>query len=275
MASNSDKANSNSGHDDGGRQSPHHPRRREKFRREERLDEGLECLYVLREDGPILKADFIKKCSEPDPERLLNDLADGELLSVEGGAVTLTAAGEARAKNILRRHRLAEKLFYDFFSMSEGDMETGACAFEHLLTEEAVQRVCTFLGHPTHCPHGKPIPPGDCCRIFNGVKDDSQFIVPLLNLAVGRWARVVFMSPGPRKRIAHLSHYGIIPQAVLQLLQHKPSLLIRVGETELAIDDDIARQIFVQPCTAPVSEGDEAQAARGWGLRRRLRRRGR
>ncbi|MBU1699423.1 MAG: metal-dependent transcriptional regulator [Candidatus Eisenbacteria bacterium] len=253
----------------------HHAGRRETFRREERLDEGLECLYVLRENRLCGKEDFLKRCSEPDPEQLLKDLSEEKYLTIEAGSITLTPAGEKRARNILRRHRLAETLFQDFLCMSERDMETGACAFEHLLTEEAVQRVCTFLGHPSQCPHGRPIPPGDCCRIFNGAKDESSFVIPLANLNVGQWGKIVFMSPGPRKRIAHLSQYGIVPQAVIQLFQQRPSLLIRIGQTDLAIDEDIAKQIFVQPCTTPPIEGEEPQATRGWGFRRRLRRRGR
>ena len=57
------------------------------------------------------------------------------------------------------------------------DVETAACAFEHLLTEDAVQRVCTFLGHPSKCPHGRPIPPGDCCRIFRETEKGSKAAV--------------------------------------------------------------------------------------------------
>ena len=45
-------------------------------------------------------------------------------------------------------------------------MESQACEFEHILSPEATDSVCTLLGHPPTCPHGKPIPPGPCCGTF-------------------------------------------------------------------------------------------------------------
>ena len=46
---------------------------------------------------------------------------------------------------------------------SETEIEQQACKFEHILSQEATEKICTFLGHPRTCPHGAPIPPGPCC----------------------------------------------------------------------------------------------------------------
>jgi Mn-dependent DtxR family transcriptional regulator len=46
---------------------------------------------------------------------------------------------------------------------SETEIEQQACKFEHILSPEATDKICTFLGHPKTCPHGAPIPPGKCC----------------------------------------------------------------------------------------------------------------
>jgi Mn-dependent DtxR family transcriptional regulator len=46
---------------------------------------------------------------------------------------------------------------------SESEIEQQACKFEHILSPEATDKICTFLGHPRTCPHGSPIPEGDCC----------------------------------------------------------------------------------------------------------------
>ena len=43
---------------------------------------------------------------------------------------------------------------------SESEIEQQACKFEHILSPEATDKICTFLGHPRTCPHGAPIPPG-------------------------------------------------------------------------------------------------------------------
>src|SRR5437660_12780385 len=78
--------------------------------------------------------------------------------------VELTARGRERAASIIRRHRLAERLFTDSLAMdSETEIEQQACKFEHILSPEATDKICAFLGQPRTCPHGAPIPPGPCC----------------------------------------------------------------------------------------------------------------
>ena len=78
--------------------------------------------------------------------------------------VELTPRGRQRATDIVRRHRLAERLFTDSLAMdSETEIEQQACKFEHILSPEATDKICAFLGHPRTCPHGAPIPPGPCC----------------------------------------------------------------------------------------------------------------
>jgi hypothetical protein len=37
------------------------------------------------------------------------------------------------------------------------------CKFEHILSPDVTDRICTLLGHPLECPHGSPIPQGPCC----------------------------------------------------------------------------------------------------------------
>jgi putative ABC transport system ATP-binding protein len=78
--------------------------------------------------------------------------------------VELTPRGRQRAADIIRRHRLAERLFTDSLAMdSETEIEQQACKFEHILSPEATDKICAFLGHPRTCPHGAAIPPGPCC----------------------------------------------------------------------------------------------------------------
>jgi putative ABC transport system ATP-binding protein len=85
-------------------------------------------------------------------------IGDGSLI------IELTPRGRQRAADIIRRHRLAERLFTDCLALdSESEIEQQACKFEHILSPEATDKICTFLAHPRTCPHGAPIPPGPCC----------------------------------------------------------------------------------------------------------------
>jgi putative ABC transport system ATP-binding protein len=90
---------------------------------------------------------------------------DGMFVGDGSAVVTLTLRGRTLAGNIIRRHRLAERLFTDSLAMdSESEIEQQACKFEHILSPGATDKICAFLGHPRSCPHGAPIPPGPCCQ---------------------------------------------------------------------------------------------------------------
>lgn len=79
--------------------------------------------------------------------------------------VDFTPSGRQRAADVIRRHRLAERLFTQALKVqNEDEIEQQACKFEHILSPEVTDKICSFLGHPDSCPHGSPIPAGDCCE---------------------------------------------------------------------------------------------------------------
>jgi len=128
-----------------------------------RLDHLLEQVWVTEEEGVTPELDRIRERTEPDAVRVISRLKDLGLLEMRGSEVSLTARGENRARDIIRRRRLAERLLTDTFSVADSEADSHACKFEHIISPELDQRICTFLGHPKTCPHGNPIPPGICC----------------------------------------------------------------------------------------------------------------
>ena len=171
---------------------------------EEQFDEVLEELWVLEEHAepaeiehmevhgalPVsLAVDRMREMGlvttaphppEPhDHKRFVNPCHDAlkpSGVSVGDGSmmVELTPRGRQRAADIIRRHRLAERLFTDSLSLdSETEIEQQACKFEHILSPEATDKICAFLGHPQTCPHGAPIPPGQCCASIRHVAASS------------------------------------------------------------------------------------------------------
>jgi len=78
--------------------------------------------------------------------------------------IHFTDKGQKRAEDVIRRHRLADSLFMQTFHVQdEQEVAEQACRFEHILSPEATDSICSFLGHPRTCPHGSPIPAGPCC----------------------------------------------------------------------------------------------------------------
>jgi len=171
---------------------------------EEQFDEILEELWVLEEHGELAEVEHmdvhgalpvsiaVEKMAElglvtstPHPPEahahkpFVNPCHDAMrpegIFSTDGSAVvTLTPRGRNRAGSIIRRHRLAERLFTDSLAMdSESEIEQQACKFEHILSPGATDKICSFLGHPRTCPHGAPIPPGPCCEGKKFVDDGA------------------------------------------------------------------------------------------------------
>jgi putative ABC transport system ATP-binding protein len=130
---------------------------------EARFDHLLEEIWLCDERGVPPDLDGVPQASPRESTGLIARLRDLGLLEVRDRNVALTPRGENRARDIVRRRRLAERLLTDTFAIEEAEANSDACKFEHIISPELDQRICTFLGHPKTCPHGNPIPAGPCC----------------------------------------------------------------------------------------------------------------
>lgn len=209
------------------------------------IDELLELIWTQREDGKDSLRELLKVTEEEHAEEAVNAMERDGLITHSGDRITFSEKGELRAKDIIRRHRLAERLFTELFMMEDdASIESNACEFEHILSEEVTDSVCTFLGHPPTCPHARRIPRGKCCEKFN--KEMKPLVTPLNELQPGEKGRIVFIAPKHHARLDRLSIMGIIPGSTIKLHQKRPSYVLEIGETTLALDGDIAKEIYVK-----------------------------
>jgi putative ABC transport system ATP-binding protein len=130
---------------------------------EESFDHLLEQIWVCGERNLPANFEALRTAGIGDPLRLATRLGARGAVIVQDSQVTLTPEGRTRARDIVRRHRLAERLFTDTFSIATSEADSHACKFEHIISPELDQKICTFLGHPASCPHGSEIPEGPCC----------------------------------------------------------------------------------------------------------------
>jgi len=210
----------------------------------ERIDEALEVLWLLDEEGHYELDRFRLSSDDPDINELLSALREEFLVTTEGNIIHLTEKGRLLGKGLIRRHRLAERLLVDVFEMRDEHVEADACRMEHILSEELTDSVCTFLGHPPTCPHGKPIPKGECCKKYR--LEVTPVVTRLSDFEVGSIGRIVFIIPSEAARLGRLSSVGIAPGSTIKLLQKMPSCVIKIDETTIAVDPDIAREILVK-----------------------------
>ncbi len=209
----------------------------------DKAEEILEALWIAVEE---------EKLSALDPGKLgvalddpaLAELAGHALVEIRGGKVYFGPEGKEEGRMTIRRHRLAERLMMDVLNIRGEDGNSKACQFEHLLNEGVDSKVCAMLNHPTTCPHGKPIPPGECCRQARAEGDLG--IVALTELKSGEGGEIAYIQTDDNKKMQKLMAMGVLPGNKIVLTQSFPSYIFRVGYSEFAIDTNLAREIFVR-----------------------------
>jgi DtxR family Mn-dependent transcriptional regulator len=215
---------------------------------EERVDELLELIWTLREKGVTDMDQLLEKTQDVEARSILRSMNRDGLFEMEGNRTVLKDRGEEKAREIIRRHRLTERLFTEVFEMSEEEAEKEACTLEHILSPEVTESVCTFLGHPPTCIHGKPIPRGACCAKFK--KEMKPLVIPLEELGLGEEGRIVFITPRSHQRLDRLSNLGIVPGSIVRMHQKNPSHVLQIGETTIALDRDIVKDIYVKKASS-------------------------
>jgi DtxR family transcriptional regulator, Mn-dependent transcriptional regulator len=205
-------------------------------------EELLEHLYVRQvEEAPAEGA----APAESPPAEALREVTCALLVERRGDGYALTDAGLAAARSVVRRHRLAECLLHDVLGVSdEQAMDADACEFEHVIRPGLEEKICLLLGHPRECPHGKPIPPGDCCRRAGG--EAFPDVGPLSEGKVGGEGVVVYLRTRDRRDVQKLMALGILPGVPIRLIRRFPSYVFQIGFSQFTVDRELAEKIHVR-----------------------------
>jgi DtxR family Mn-dependent transcriptional regulator len=208
-------------------------------------EEALEVIWLVEEEGldPTFEQFQAKNINDAVDRRMLERLISQGYLTREADKYLFTDSGRKKGEGVIRRHRLAERLLVDILSIREISLETAACRFEHALTPEVTDHICTLLGHPRSCPHGKPIPRGPCCRRAETLVETA--VVPLAELRSGESGRITYIMTTHHQRLDRLTALGLLPGRVVKVHQSEPLFVIFLGETQLALEKEIAREVYV------------------------------
>ena len=158
--------------------------------------------------------------------------------------LTLTSEGHPEAAQAIRRHRLAERLLTDVMTTEQGKIDEHACRLEHALVEGLDESICTLLGHPTFCPHGKPIPPGLCCRQLRA--SVPRLIAQLSDLQAEQSGQIAYIQMSNSQHLQKLMAMGVLPGVPVTLLRRSPSFVFEAGYSQFAVDEEIAGDIYVR-----------------------------
>ena len=183
----------------------------------------------------------------PFPEGLAGEVVNHHFAEkgwIAAGELKLTEAGQVLARRAIRRHRLAERLLADLMGSGQDRAEEDACVLEHSLIEGLDEKVCAFLGHPRVCPHGHPIPEGECCKKTGRAVD--AVVLSLAHLKAGEDGTIAYLSTHEGGDLQKFLSMGVHPGDPITVVRQTPSIVFRCGHSQFAIDRHMAEQVYVR-----------------------------
>jgi DtxR family Mn-dependent transcriptional regulator len=208
----------------------------------ERHEEIMEAIWSAGENKNY-SIDAIRKICIIDFNDDVSELEQQDLIVRNADKILLSSKGKLLAESIMRRHRLGEVLVSSILKLKGAEMEEIACKFEHALLPEVEESICTLLGHPEMCPDGKPIPKGKCCK--SNLKVIKNVVVSLDELKPGESGKVMYIKPSSHSNLHQLISFGLQPGVVVTVHRVNPAFCIKFENTELALDEEIVKNVFV------------------------------
>lgn len=208
------------------------------------IEEALGVIWTSIQRGEDNFDTVSKTVKQGVDENIINELLNGKYIIKEDNKIKLTDTGEDLGKQLTRRHRLTERLLADVLDFNRQDIEKIACDLEHNLSTDLADSICTLLGHPKQCPHGNPIPEGNCCK--NSSSKIESIVVPLSKIDIAEEVTLSYIVTTNHDYMHKLLSLGMVPGTKLKLHQKFPTYIVKVNETQIALDGEVANLIYVR-----------------------------
>jgi DtxR family transcriptional regulator, Mn-dependent transcriptional regulator len=209
----------------------------------------LLTLARAEENACALTAADLANTLNSKPDAHLRALIAQSLVRVDdNGELALTDAGSERALALLRRHRLAERLFTDVLGLDWARAHEEADKLEHIVSADAEEQIAGQLGEPATCPHGNPIP---------GARGESSLALSVSladcpSQTCATIARIALETPAA---LQHLATLGVLPNVEIEIENKAPfdgPVLVRVGRAHYALGHDLAARVWVRLAAPPI-----------------------
>lgn len=218
----------------------------------------LRTIIDLEEEGIIpLRARISERLghSGPTVSQTVARMERDGLVRVEGDRhLELTEEGRGRAVNVMRKHRLAERLLADVIGLDWAYVHDEACRWEHVMSEQVERRLLELLDHPTESPYGNPIPGleelggAPAIPFMEGMISVADLVASSeekVTATIRRLAEPVQFEP---ELLQQFQGAGVLPGAVATFAPLETYVLVSVEghEDSLELPREIAGHIYVE-----------------------------
>lgn len=211
-----------------------------------KAEEYLEAIYRLEKKTGAAKTLELAHQLKVVPGSVTNTIESlerrGLVIHEPYKGAKLTEKGRKLAINVLRRHRLAERLLTDVLGLDWSRAHDAACKLEHGIAEDIVKPLEKALRHPKTCPHGNPVPTA-CGGI---IEEKSE---PLTNLNPGEKGIIAKITKEESDVLQHLATLGIMPGVTVEVEEKATFngfVIIKVGDVSHTLEHECASIINVR-----------------------------
>lgn len=217
----------------------------------------LRTILELEEEGIIpLRARISERLGHSGPtvsQTIGRMERDGLVVVSEDRRLELTGAGRHKAVDVMRKHRLAERLLSDVIGLDWAYVHEEACRWEHVMSELVERRLIELLDHPTESPYGNPIPGldqlGDMpARTFDeGVVGLVRLLEQVGGPVVGTVRRLAEPVQVDPELLIQLRAAGVVPGASGEYRFSEGYVLVQMDGNEegLELPVEVASHIFL------------------------------
>ena len=211
------------------------------------VEEYLEAIYKLQEKEGTAKTTELAKELKVALGTITNTIESLEKQSLvihqPYKGVKLTVKGRKIALDVVRRHRLSERLLVDILRLEWSKAHDAACKLEHAFADKELSRPLEkALGNPKTCPHGNPIP-SESGKL---VEEQSK---ALMSLDVGEKGTIMKVTDEREDILQYLGKLGLVPGALVEIEEKAPfngPIMVRVGNANYALGRNVASVIWVK-----------------------------
>ncbi len=210
------------------------------------VEDYLKAIYKLQPpDGSVSTSALALalEVSAASVTNMIQRLAETGLIEYESyKGVRLTKAGTQVALEIIRHHRLLELYLKEVMDYSWEQLHDEAERLEHHISEAFESKLDELLGHPTHDPHGHPIPTREG-QVADLASDR------LADVEAGQSAAICHLADDDPALLHHLEARGLLPGTTITVVEKAPfkgPLTVRIEGREQVLGRAAARSVFVR-----------------------------
>ena len=208
-------------------------------------EDYLKLVYQLSLDHQVVTRSLIAEqfqVSAAAVTKMIKRLKELKLLASENGqGLCLTPAGKKVALEVVRHHRLLELYLYEALDYTWDQVHEEAERLEHVISKRFVDKIDALLGHPTHDPHGAPIPGK------NGEIETVRY-PSLDDLEPGQEAIIQRVAKDDASMLRYMGELGLYLGTEVKLVSKEPyggPIYLLVDGRQCAIGAELAGNVLV------------------------------